>query len=403
MDVSAKGKDCAFEKSVTEKRKRLQRLEKVEENEAGVDKEANLVNDGEPFEEGIGDETTSKDQEEFEIEERPRKKKKVEEDDNFVTVRLPKDILTPDTLITSKRFQLGNQGATNIVGSILKSAREVDSDQPVDLRKFTFSRASAQRKGVKTLRRTAHDRKSVFKSKLRTLPKTFWLNFDGKDMKQLSSGGRVKEKKHRLAVYLDSPDLQEPPQLLSVATIPSSQGVDQCNQLITDLQDWGASDQICGTSNDTAADITGPKKGAVGRLARFLKRDLLIRACRRHSAERHVMQAAKVVLGKTKSPHWKIFKRMHNKWASFVVDDSHSGINYSKLRLYKWGVNCELDRRATEVLDWCRERLAENTFSRGDYKHLLKLLLVWLGGTENLPGFRFHTAGAYHLARLRMS
>ena len=175
--------------------------------------------------------------------------------------------------------------------------------------------------------------------------------------------------------------------------------MDQFTRVAADLVDWEAAEQVCGASMDTASDITGWKKGAVGRLARLLKRDLLHRACRRHSAERHVMKAAKVVFGNTKSPHWDIFKQINKSWSEFVEDDSHGGVDYDNLVSYEWGQDQELDKPAAAVLAWGLDMLVKNTFGRGDYRNLVELVVVWLGGVECVQGFRFHIAGAFHFAR----
>ena len=53
--------------------------------------------------------------------ERGSKRRKVgkENTNAYVTVRLPKNILSEDTLVTGKRFRIGNQGLTSVVGSLL--------------------------------------------------------------------------------------------------------------------------------------------------------------------------------------------------------------------------------------------------------------------------------------------
>ena len=389
VDTRDKGRDTVYDNSVTGKEKRKQRL-------------SNLGNDNKKTSEAVADngsedeKTEDDDDEEFK---ESKCKKKRKHDENYITVRLPRDILSEDTVISSKRFGLGNQGATNVVASIIQRAKQVNSEKPVDINEFTLSRTTTQRRVGQSMKIKADDRKKAFKAKLRTLPNTFWINFDGADSKQLSGQGRIKETKHRLSLYLDSPDLKEPPQLLGVPVVLSSKGIDQFSRVATDLEEWEATNKVCGASTDTAADITGWKKGAIGRLARFLKRDILTRACRRHSAERHIMKAAKLVFGNTKSPHWAIFKEIHDIWPTFCVDDDHSGIDYDDLEFYEWGKDQDLDKRAGEVLAWGLAMLADNTFDRGDYRNLVKYLVVWLGGAFNIPGFKFRTPGAFHFAR----
>ena len=395
VDERREGRDTGYDDSVAAKEKMTLRLLSAGEKSKEVTK---VIMDSESDDEEI-EEADPEERGESGESKRKKIRKGKGEDKEYVTVRLPKDILSDDTIIMSKRFGLGNQGATNVVASILKRSKEVDSEKEVDIKNFTLSRTTTQRRVGQSMKAEPEDRKKLLKAKLRTLPNTFWINFDGKDTKQLSQQGRIKETKHRISLYLDSPDLKEPPQLLGVPVVLSSKGEDQFSRVATELEEWEATAKVCGASTDTAADITGWRKGAIGRLARFLKRDILTRACRRHSAERHVMKAAKVVFGNTKSPHWDIFKEMHDTWSSFCEDDDHSGVDYEDLATYEWGKDQELDRRAAAVLVWGLERLADNTFDRGDYRNLVEYLVVWLGGVESIPGFKFKTAGAFHFAR----
>ena len=56
-----------------------------------------------------------------------------------------------------------------------------------------------------------------------------------------------------------------------------------------------------------------------------------------------------------------------------------------------------LQKEAEDVLDWAQDQLQRNTWPREDYKELLELLIVSLGGT--VPGFSFKMPGADHHAR----
>ena len=56
-----------------------------------------------------------------------------------------------------------------------------------------------------------------------------------------------------------------------------------------------------------------------------------------------------------------------------------------------------LQKEAEDVLDWAQDQLQRNTWPREDYRELLELLIVSLGGT--VPGFSFKMPGADHHAR----
>ena len=77
----------------------------------------------------------------------------------------------------------------------------------------------------------------------------------------------------------------------------------------------------------------------------------------------------------------------------------HTGFHYDDLNCYQWGGDTLLDKRAGEVLAWGLRLLEQGTFERGDYKQLLILTVVWLGGKECVENFRFAKPGAHHFAR----
>ena len=75
--------------------------------------------------------------------------------------------------------------------------------------------------------------------------------------------------------------------------------------------------------------------------------------------------------------------------------------NRYSISIYRTGLGGDslLDKRAGEVLAWGLRLLEQGTFERGDYKQLLILTVVWLGGKECVENFRFAKPGAHHFAR----
>ena len=58
-----------------------------------------------------------------------------------------------------------------------------------------------------------------------------------------------------------------------------------------------------------------------------------------------------------------------------------------------------LEREAKSNLKMCTDLLDNGTFPREDYRELVQLVLVWLGGVSQVPNFQFQWPGAFHLAR----
>ena len=160
---------------------------------------------------------------------------------------------------------------------------------------------------------------------------TLFLDFDGKAVKQLTK--RLKQVKQRLACYVDSPELAKE-QVLGVPIVKSSSGEDQFKVVLELIEEWNLMDRLAGLSFDTTGENTGLRKGVVARVERHLGRALLWRACRRHSLEVHPKKAAQIVFGDTTSPHWNVFKTVHDNFESFAKDDDHSGIDYDDLEYY---------------------------------------------------------------------
>ena len=73
-------------------------------------------------------------------------------------------MLSGKTLVTGKRYHIGNQALTSVIGTLLSQAKEIDIDTPVDMYKFKLSTKSTQCNVVKTMAANAKDVKEVFKA-----------------------------------------------------------------------------------------------------------------------------------------------------------------------------------------------------------------------------------------------
>ena len=114
-------------------------------------------------------------------------------------------------------------------------------------------------------------------------------------------------------------------------------------------------------------------------------------ACRRHVAELHLGSAVELAMGGTKDPGVALFRRLRDQWRSL-------DINLKDLVLWDWeAASPRLQEIAKEVLDWAQKELAKNTFPRADYKELMELVVVSLGG--EVKDFSFKLPGADSNAR----
>jgi hypothetical protein len=60
--------------------------------------------------------------------------------------------------------------------------------------------------------------------------------------------------------------------------------------------------------------------------------------------------------------------------------------------LFDWEVNDDLINVGNQVLEWATGCLASKTFPREDYRELVQLTVLFLGGT--VPDFRFRKPGS---------
>ncbi|KZR98709.1 Uncharacterized protein APZ42_005748, partial [Daphnia magna] len=98
------------------------------------------------------------------------------------------------------------------------------------------------------------------------------------------------------------------------------------------------------------------------------------------------------ILGSRNGPSERIFVGFQTEFPALDQSVAH-------LVLYDWSTLSEpLRKQAQSVLDWGELCLADNTFPREDYRELVEITVVFLGGV--VPrGFKLHKPGAHHTAR----
>lgn len=93
------------------------------------------------------------------------KKKRIED---YVTVRLPRKIFSGDTLLRGERHKIGSHAMTTVVASLLYQAKEVTSEEKVNLDKFVLSCSSTHREGNTSIKYKARYVKNMFSEVIET-------------------------------------------------------------------------------------------------------------------------------------------------------------------------------------------------------------------------------------------
>ena len=97
------------------------------------------------------------------------------------------------------------------------------------------------------------------------------------------------------------------------------------------------------------------------------------------------------VTGSTKDPGVSLFRRLKAQWYNIPID-------YTKLSLLDFtSLPDWMQQEARSVLVWAERHMEKNTWPRADYKELLTLTIICLGG--EIPGFFFLLPGPDHHAR----
>lgn len=162
-------------------------------------------------------------------------------------------------------------------------------------------------------------------------------------------------------------------------------GYQQAEMCIQLVNDWNLKQQIRGLVFDTTASNTGLKNGACTLIENSLDKNLVWVACRHHISEIILSSVASVTLGTTSGPENLMFKRFKEKW---------SILNMTNLI----PVDANLCHGKQLELIVYYEKYLQSSFPRDDYKELLELALIFLGGGDRLR-ISFKKPGALHHAR----
>ena len=300
-----------------------------------------------------------------------------------VPLLVPRNIVETVAL-NSKRFKLSDVAtASNIALIVNESNGNLDD--------FILSTSTVRRRGISAVKKNAEEIKDSFKHNLSS--KDLTLHFDGKSVKEFTGGQHLEQE--RIAIIVTSPTLEQP-QVLGVPPAESSKGVDQQQVVENVLEEWGLKEHIMALGFDTTASNTGVHAGAVTLLEKYLGRACIWSACQRHIHELHIKHAAEFVFGPTSGPSDKMFKNLRDKWGE--VKDN---IDYYDLTGFDWNKykGTILEEEAKLSLNFCLQALSDGVFPREDYKELVELTIVWLGGMGRVAKFKFQWPGAFHHAR----
>lgn len=272
-------------------------------------------------------------------------------------------ITSPDLLSTLDRTKVSDRNAMRII-SATASAMGKDIDE------VCISRSTLQRERKKFRIEIAN---SIKKSFTTDVPLT--VHWDAKLMPDLIGIENVD----RLPVLVSGGGKSK---LLGIPKLTSGTGQQMAAAVVECIEDWNITEHVKAMCFDTTASNTGNKKGACVAIETMLDRTLLGFACRHHINEIIVAEVFEKCFGCSSGPEIQLFKRFRNAWKT--IDTSSYETDHEN---HSW--------KGT-VLSFCQEQL-NCRHPRADYKELLQLSVIFLGG--DIPNFDFKQPGAMHRAR----
>ena len=242
---------------------------------------------------------------------------------------------------------------------------------------LVINRESFRRDRQKFRAAMAEDIKKSFKP---SVPLT--VHWDGKIVPAVDGGPAVD----RLPVLVSGDGVEK---LLAVPCLPNGTGEATANAVVTTLEDWGVENRVMALSFDTTASNTGLVSGACTIVEQRLGHDVLHLACRHHIYELVCEKAFTTCFGPSSGPEIQLFKRFKNNWEQ---------LDRSIPRAFELDEMSGPLREQHEELLLEFQCLLETQHPRDDYRELLELSIIILGGQPK-RGIRIARPGALHRAR----
>lgn len=285
-----------------------------------------------------------------------------------------KTLITPKLVAALDRCQLSIRDSVYILHAVVE-ALGLSSDD------FPINKSSIQRIRTQTRKSRAEAIKADFQD---NVPDVVTVHWDGK----LLPGLDVRSSKEERLPIIVSFEGKE--QLLAVPKLESSSGKHQAKAISTALYDWNLNGNVQIMCCDTTASNTGRFNGACVLLEQILERELLLFSCRHHVYELVLKSVFETKIKQvTSSPDIPIFKKFRDNWKN---------INTNKIDLCLDFVNERVsETQVTSLLLYYKTKL-NNTFIRGDYRELVELCVVFLGGDLEQK-IKIKPPGAMHQAR----
>jgi len=244
--------------------------------------------------------------------------------------------------------------------------------------KYNLNTSSIRRQRIIQRRKFTENFKASFKSKV---PLT--IHWDTKMMEDIIG----RETVDRLPIVVSGEEIDL---ILGVPKLKCGTGEAIASAVCETAADWQICENIKYMSFDTTAVNTGPKSGACMLLEQKMGKEMLWLPCRHHIYELVLEAVVKVSLGTSSGPEILLFKRFQKSWP--VINKTNFQTAVSDVMTS----NAVLDI-SVDMISFAKEQLLEFQ-PRDDYKELLDLSIIFLGGVP-VKGVSFKSPAGLHRAR----
>ena len=292
-------------------------------------------------------------------------------------VHIPHDILKAQNVV---QVLVRNKISTSAISAVM---HEIVATSEGDPSKLSLSYASIERYRIEAIQNITE--KIAENS---TPPAAANIHWDGKLMEASDGVGKVE----KLPVLLSG---NGGTKLLGVPAIRHKSS-SFAGSLIADAFDklikiWDCQNSLAGMVFDTTCSNTEAQTVACVALQNTISKPLLWFACRHHVGELvlgHVWDVLKIKV--SKSLEIQIFQRFRKHFSTIETNCENLDFCVTPLNL---------SDKKDQIIEMCHNNLKQ-PFSRGDYKELIKLTLLYLGDPAAKINFAsFNRPGAMHKVR----
>ena len=247
---------------------------------------------------------------------------------------------------------------------------------------FLINKSSIQR--IRTIKRKQRAKAIEVDFQL-NVPEVFTLHWDSKLLPALNVRGTKEE---RLPIVISYENKEK---LLAVPKLANSSGKEQVQAVFNTINEWNLEIKVQILCCDTTSSNTGRINGACLLLEQKLDRKLLLFACRHHVYELVLKSVFEAKIHQVSTnPDIPLFKIFKENWKN---------VNHNEIQSYKEVIKTHFKNSEIEsLLQFYGAKLQENIV-RDDYRELIELSILFLGGDVDRRGSKIRPPGPMNQAR----